>query len=449
MKKVISLLLVMALTATAAIGGTVAYLTDRDSEANVFTVGDVSIDLTEDFEQGAELIPGVDIKKEAKITNTGKNDAWVWMTLAVPAALDSDAELGTENVLHWNMPGCFWYTYHNQDKYIKSGIAAGYLPEGSSGVADEDSWINNNTSVKETINGVDYNVYTFMYKGAIVPGETTNIALSKVYLDAAVDIDPNGDWYTVKDGVATELGWNSNTNGAPVVYVSAYAMQKEEFETVEAAYAAYNKQWTTTDGVNNGLEWGTAAQVVEVSNLDDVKAALENANGEPVIIDANGADLGDVDDVTFNDGSVLKDATFSGESNYGQNVNGTATFVGCTFASTKSYAAHFDGGNGEIVFIDCHFEGWNSFGTAITGLTFKNCTFGNNGNYGIVRVYQDATFENCTFESDLEGVDTNVTGTTVHFNNCTGIEGKIYNNADNVGNWFIDGTDVSSQVKSW
>ena len=39
-KKIIAWLLVVVLTAGAAIGGTLAYLTDRDSEANVFTVGD-------------------------------------------------------------------------------------------------------------------------------------------------------------------------------------------------------------------------------------------------------------------------------------------------------------------------------------------------------------------------------------------------------------------------
>ena len=92
-KKIISWLLVVALTAGIAIGGTLAYLTDRDSEANVFTSGDVEIDLNEDFQQGSTLIPGVEIEKKPAVTNTGENDAWVWMTYAIPQDLDGYVNL--------------------------------------------------------------------------------------------------------------------------------------------------------------------------------------------------------------------------------------------------------------------------------------------------------------------------------------------------------------------
>jgi hypothetical protein len=33
-------------------------------------------------------------------------------------------------------------------------------------------------------------------------------------------------------------------------------MQTDGFATVDEAYAAYQKQWTTVDGVNNGAEYG-------------------------------------------------------------------------------------------------------------------------------------------------------------------------------------------------
>ena len=89
MKKIIAWLLIIATTAAVTVGGTLAYLTDRDSEANVFTTGDVKIDLEEDFQQGAELLPGKDIEKEPTITNIGENTAWVWAEIAVPAELDN------------------------------------------------------------------------------------------------------------------------------------------------------------------------------------------------------------------------------------------------------------------------------------------------------------------------------------------------------------------------
>lgn len=69
MKKVLLMCTAYALVAAIAIGATLAFFTDRDSEVNTFTVGDVKIDLTEEFQQGAELVPGVKIDKNAGITN--------------------------------------------------------------------------------------------------------------------------------------------------------------------------------------------------------------------------------------------------------------------------------------------------------------------------------------------------------------------------------------------
>ena len=102
-KKLIVWLLVVILTASTAIGGTLAYLTDRDSEANVFTVGDVNIDLNEDFSQGSTLVPGITIEKKPTITNIGPNKAWVWSTVAVPAKLDS--------VIDFSGEGAGWGTW--------------------------------------------------------------------------------------------------------------------------------------------------------------------------------------------------------------------------------------------------------------------------------------------------------------------------------------------------
>ena len=61
MKKTLAILLVVALIATVAIGGTLAYLTDQDAEVNVFTVGNVEIEVEENFNQGEELMPGVSV----------------------------------------------------------------------------------------------------------------------------------------------------------------------------------------------------------------------------------------------------------------------------------------------------------------------------------------------------------------------------------------------------
>lgn len=277
-KKTLSTLLVVVLLAVVAIGGMLAYLTDRDSEANVFTVGNVEIDLTEDFDQGTTLIPGVDITKKPAITNTGKNDAWVWMTFSVPSELDVYAEGTTqgsnENVIHWNPLGATTEGYVTEARVAKA-IADGYLPEGLTAAeisATGKTWnvfnsLGEGQNVyQEEINDVQYNTYVLMYNKALEPGETTLTSIFNVFLDAHIDIDPEGNWYRVENGDVKALNWNSNTNGNPVIYVSAYAIQKENFTDVKAAYAAYQGQWG-----ENGSEYGNAEVVEEYEGANYIK----------------------------------------------------------------------------------------------------------------------------------------------------------------------------------
>lgn len=252
------------LVAAMAVGGTVAFLTDRDNATNTFTMGNVDIELNEDFEQGAELLPGVKIDKKVTIENTGKSDAYVWYTYAVPTALKelTDGDNQVKAILHCNLPGRFWNGYHTLDKYTN----------GNDPVDVSDTWIVDNVNYSEqVINGVEYNVYTVKYTGAIVPGEVTNIGLETVYLDANVDIHPNGDLYYVKNGNAEPVDWNINENGAPKIYVNAYGIQAEGFENVDEAYAAYMNQWNAEGetGMNGIYEDVTVTDVASVEELQN------------------------------------------------------------------------------------------------------------------------------------------------------------------------------------
>ena len=189
---------------------------------------------------------------------------------------------------------------------------------------------------------------------------------------------------------------------------------------------------------------------VVAETLSAVMAAAKEGN---VIIDARGANLGDFSyDGTFGNGTVLKNATFTYV--YGASVDGVATFENCNFVSDHSYSANFSDGSytGKVIFNNCYFDGWSSFGDAITGVEMNNCTFNWTNPYSMLRFYQNAVLNNCDFIA-IDGIDTNKTGTVVEFNNCTGIEGKIYNNTDSgvvkVGTWIVDGTDISSTVTAW
>ena len=73
----------------ASVGGISAYLTDFDKADNQFTVGKVSIDLEEpgfDQEEQTKIEPGKEVKKDPQIKNTGVNDAFVYLEVAVPMA---------------------------------------------------------------------------------------------------------------------------------------------------------------------------------------------------------------------------------------------------------------------------------------------------------------------------------------------------------------------------
>ena len=103
-KKLLALVLVVVMAATAVIGGTMAYLTDEDSASNVFTVGNISIDLTEevdvvgagsvtvnDNDTGATytgVMPGDYLQKKVTVKNDGDNDAYVAVTVKLNNALE-------------------------------------------------------------------------------------------------------------------------------------------------------------------------------------------------------------------------------------------------------------------------------------------------------------------------------------------------------------------------
>ena len=86
-KKLVTLLGALSLAATISIGGTVAYLTDQDAADNKFTIGKVDVELSEPNWKESEhqdLQAGEVVQKDPFITNTGINDAYVYMEVQVP-----------------------------------------------------------------------------------------------------------------------------------------------------------------------------------------------------------------------------------------------------------------------------------------------------------------------------------------------------------------------------
>lgn len=182
-KKILSLCLVVALAAIAIISGTLAYFTDTDAQVNTFTTGNVAIDLWEDFGDNdglEELIPAVGsaqdgtlkngIEKEVYVKNTGSEDAYVRVHIAIPQILDDGADTfdASANVLHFN--------------YAKESIGEGKWDWSKT--ADDNKYTDNWNYYTTQINGVWYNVYVVTYTGKLSAGYATVDAISQVYLDS-------------------------------------------------------------------------------------------------------------------------------------------------------------------------------------------------------------------------------------------------------------------------
>jgi predicted ribosomally synthesized peptide with SipW-like signal peptide len=110
-KKILIISLVVAVLATAVIGGTLAWFTDTETATNTFTVGNVDIMLREPLWNGADfndltmpadaavladtttlygihdaqdIVPGEVIDKDPQVRNVGVNPCWVRLKITVP-----------------------------------------------------------------------------------------------------------------------------------------------------------------------------------------------------------------------------------------------------------------------------------------------------------------------------------------------------------------------------
>lgn len=230
-KKILSIALVVAMVAVIA-AGSLAYFTDKDSATNTFTSGNVAIDLTEEFEQGAKLLPATGsaqantlkngVEKKVFVTNTGSEDAYVRVHIAIPSVLDEgDPDFDAKNnVLHFN--------------YASESIGADHWDwSKQTGAPYEGDW----NYYETNIGGIDYNVYVVTYEKALAKGEKTVDAMHQVYLDSRVT---NGDIEQINEKLGNE--WK--------ILVAAEGCQADGFDN---AYAALNAAFGTPG--NYAVDW--------------------------------------------------------------------------------------------------------------------------------------------------------------------------------------------------
>lgn len=228
-KKILALALVVVLAVTAVTGATLAYFTDEDDATNTFTMGNVEIDLKENYTPST-LVPGLDINKDVWVENVGTEEAYVRVHMAFPANMDDgDPRFSaTHNFLHWN--------------FDSEAYAAGkwsFLPEYTDDNGYKGNGAGNWNFYTDTIGGVKYNIYVVTYRSALAAktGKTEN-ALDKVYLDATVDGETQTDGSVIyKDTKGNTVTLTEEQLKNIQVLIWAEGTQVDTFEN---AYDALN-----------------------------------------------------------------------------------------------------------------------------------------------------------------------------------------------------------------
>jgi len=217
MKKAIAMLLVIAMTAALAIGGTLAYLTDTDEDVNVMTLGQVKIDQLE-YER-------VDVETEnedADVQEFHDNKP------LIPAVTDKNFDYTPgDSYVNWDQIGKDGYTsdiwdptkINNEvdkmvfvknkgdwDAYVRTvfGFEANGFTEAQFkelfhlNLNDTDwTWEWNGI---QNINGTNYFIVTATYNDILAPGAITPISLSQIALDSKAtndDVAGFGDTFQI------------------------------------------------------------------------------------------------------------------------------------------------------------------------------------------------------------------------------------------------------------
>ena len=243
-KKLFAVAFAAILVVTAIAGTSLAYLQDTDAEDNVFTVGNVKIDLYENFDEDlAHLVPAVRdeangvwnnaITKEVFVTNTGTDAAYVRVHIAIPTILDNgDPDFdASSNVLHFNM---------GKETYADGLWSWNKTVDGSNYPGTSGEW----NFYTTTIENVEYNVYVVTFESTLAAGEATCSAMKQVYLDPKVT---NEDITSINSTLKN--GWH--------IYVAAEGVQASGFNN---AYEALNTAFGTPVD-NYDIDWTAAAGV--------------------------------------------------------------------------------------------------------------------------------------------------------------------------------------------
>ena len=174
MKKKIAISIVaVALVLCCAIGGTLAWLTDKTGPVvNTFTVGDINIDLTETTTD-YKMVPGNTIAKDPKVTVKANSEA-CYLFVKVTKSGNFDQFLTYEMADGWTQ-------YEGTTDVWYREVAASNANQEFEVLKDSKVTVKG-TVTKEMMTSSDFTNPTLTFKAAAV--QTANLTLAQAYAEA-------------------------------------------------------------------------------------------------------------------------------------------------------------------------------------------------------------------------------------------------------------------------
>lgn len=364
MKKILAMVLVVALTAAVSIAGTMAYLTSTDSDVNVMTVGNAKIeqleyervvdengnwvtsaftgygytaDQMQPFTQAKPALPAVyqdgDVKWDDRNGNQNASGdgshQQPWSQIGAPGS----NQLFDDSVKNVVDKFVFVKNTGTVDVYYRTVIAI-EIPEGFSNDKihlntngnSRFTWEDPETLGYITIDGTRFGLWVATHNPALTPNEVSRPSLLQVFLDPTT---------TNEDCALFGETWD--------VLVFSQAVQADGFVNANTALdAAFgdisttNHPWLNTTNDNIG-------------NSDDLEDALQNPDASTIIVNLTG-------DVTYD----------------------VAAWNGNAMGGTKTENIIINGNGHTITFNNTNSD-WNNIVTGDAVLTINNATVTNSG----------------------------------------------------------------------
>lgn len=436
MKKYLLTGLSFVLVAALSIGGTFAYLTSEDSDINVMTLGNVSIEqheyqrvqntdgtyptkeidgktsyILEDFEQGKALLPSA--------INTTTWEGWDWDNTATVRMTQVGSFGGMDVFKAASNAQDKFVTVENTgktDAYVRTLVAieCGSASPALIGTSYHSTWTSNEIGIVE-IDGNKYYVKEYVYAGAqlsdgswrhengVLPaGDTSYPNLSQVYIKSEA---------TNEDCEALD----GNGNGTLDILVLSQAVQADGFADATTALDTAFDDITTTN--HPWIDGVVIPHGFQVSNDEEFTAAIEAGETEiwlnPGTYHAPNAAKGKTLTINGTEDAILEIVPAGqGEAN-GQldySFDGSkVTFNGITIKTNSQLYAGYARLSG--TYNDCVIQNTYNLGTGNSA--FYDCEINITNEYLRVGGASSAVFERCTFNTDGRAILVFQDGTSV------------------------------------